>query len=135
MSFHLHKDSIKNIQEVLRDASSHNHLYGHAHHVLVYISDNAEEFAQEIWVESPFFDEFFECLQQKHINDDVCFALLECLIIFCREKQLRNSAHYEACAHVQALLQDFECSELWAEEDNTLLHKWYWHELPRICKQ
>ncbi len=127
MSFHAHKNNIGEALEFLQMQAQHDAIYEHALGVLLYIIENIEDYEDAFYVSSPFYAEFFECIQ-RGLDQENCFAILECLIIFCRERQLLQKAQN----HEGALLAFYEQSDLWSDDDNTLLHKWYWYELPRI---
>lgn len=94
------------------------------------------EFARNISPDSPLLHEFCVTVKARNCTPDACFALLECCILFVREKALR---HALACpgspsplsAVERSLLHHFERSGAWPEREGLLVTHWYWHELPR----
>lgn len=105
-------------QEVLRD-------------ILCHVRNNAQSFDGSVSTDSPFFQEFFDELRSCNTCDDNCFSMLECLIVFCREKTLRS--HDEDIPLLEhGILRHFEVSGMWDDpEQATLVGQWYWSVLPQ----
>lgn len=108
------------VQEILRDGL--RHVQKHA----VYFDNNVSK-------DSPFFSEFFHGLSTNDTCEDVCFGMLECVIIFCREKTLRMKVE-EAPVLEFSILKHFENSGMWDDPARqTLVAQWYWLILPQRC--
>ena len=98
---------------------------------LRHVCDHARDFDKIVSKDSPFFKEFFCVLAQGDASADTCFSLLECLIIFCREKALFLGATTLA-AMEHGLLSHFENSGEWDDPAlQTLMAQWYWKVLPQ----
>lgn len=105
-------------QEVLRD-------------ILCHVRHNTRSFDGNVSTDSPFFSEFFESLRSCDTCDDNCFSMLECVIIFCREKALRCYDE-EVALMEHGILRYFEASGIWDDPGHeTLVGQWYWSVLPQ----
>lgn len=97
------------------------------HHMLAHLP----RFNAHIESNSPFVDEFVGTVRSMDTSEDACFALMECLVIFCREKRLRCNGSDSPVE--ESLLRHFEESGKWNMTDGTLVSEWYWHVLPARC--
>ena len=99
--------------------------------VLRQICHQSRIFDQCVSKDSPFFHEFFDALRLGRTSDDCCFSILECLVIFCREKNLYFQGQALSLEE-RSLLNHFEGSGIWeAPGGQTLVGQWYWEVLPR----
>lgn len=99
--------------------------------ILVYVHKNTRSFDGNISTDSPFFQEFFEALRSCSTCEDNCFSMLECMIIFCREKALRFGAEQLSLME-HGILRHFEKSGMWEDPAReTLVSQWYWTVLPK----
>lgn len=80
--------------------------------------------------ESPFSSQFRSTLQEALLTREY-FAMLETLILFCREKVLRRPELQES-AMESALFSYFLHSGEWTFADGTLLVDWYYVRLPTL---
>ncbi len=96
---------------------------------LAHLCENKAHFENFV-SNSPFYEEFFQTISSEEPDDMNCFALLECLIVFCRERQLQKSTGEILPDLEQKLLHFFENSAHWSTEEHTRIHMWYWHTLP-----
>ena len=109
------------VQAVVRDCINH-------------VLENARIFDAHVSGDSPFVKEFFATVKDLDTTCDGCFGVLECLVIFFREKTLRCPD--VPCQPVEeSLLQHFERSGHWDVSDDTLVTNWYWSELPQRYTQ
>ncbi len=129
MSFTAHKAKIIKFFENLNALAQKSPTEEHICALLEYLCANEALFDSVISANSPFYTEFFQHICADSVDPEQCFALLECLIVFCRERQLCKSAH-EISAVEQNLLNFFEQSHHWHVTEHTLIHEWYWHTLP-----
>ncbi len=129
-----HIPAIEQFYQRLKDEKSNNLVQQHLLEILEHIHLSSESFDLSTCMQTPFYQEFSTIIQGQCTSADTCFALLECLIIFCREKQLRSSLSNNLPIPEQNLLNFYEKSELWNLDDATLLHIWYWHKLPTACQ-
>lgn len=93
------------------------------------LQQNAVDFEQYVSPDSPFLKEFWETVKTREVSEDACFALLECMATFFREKALCRALD-ELAATEKSLLAYFERSGHWRPTDVTLVSQWYWQELP-----
>ncbi len=133
MSLEMHTATIKQFYQKLQKLTQHSHIQLQLLNILEHIQDNSNSFELSSCKQTPFYNEFINAITEQCIEDDNCFALLECLILFCREKQLRLTHGSDLPLAEQNILNFYEESDLWGIEDGTLLHNWYWHLLPQSC--
>ncbi len=132
MSFSTHITHIKNLCQVLKAKNRLSPVESYLCQMLEHIDIYNLHFEQSVSAESPFYAEFFKTLQTA--QDDNYFDLLECLIVFCRERQLQSQIKKEIIQFSEfeeSLLTFYEQSHHWHTEDETLLHHWYVVELPK----
>lgn len=105
------------VQALVRDCVSH--VLAHARSFDTYVSGD-----------SPFLKEFLDAASCGDTSGDQCFSVLECLVIFFREKSLRSP---DTSKHPleSSLLHHFESSGKWDANDGTLVTSWYWSKLPQ----
>ncbi len=130
MSFTTHTKHMKNFCDTLKKLSQKSPTEQHLHDLLEYLCANEALFEASVSDSSPFYQEFFSKICGHTDDADVYFDLLECLIVFCRERQLRHNAQEELSAVEKQLLDFFEQSHHWHKEDRSLIQQWYWHTLP-----
>ncbi len=132
MSFFAHTSHVERLCKQLETLPHKNPTEQKLHEILEYICNNHTYFENSISTTSPFYEEFFRHICEEKLDEESYFALLECLIVFCRERQLQN-AHTEHEHEIERqLLNFFEHSAHWHVEDTTLIHQWYWHTLPAM---
>ncbi len=124
---------LKNFSTQLQVNTTNNPIEKHTLAMLELIQNNPAFFEQNINKNSPFYHEFCKTIQGDLVNFETCFALFECLIIFCRERQLRLNQQNSQDKTELNILKFYEESEHWHPEDGTLLNTWYWHILPKEC--
>ncbi len=128
MSFTKNSHQIYLLYQNLKTLQQTSAIILHLCNTLFYVHKNCHEFEIDISVDSPFYEEFFRCLQST--DPDNCFHLLECLIVFCRERQLQKSKEGKISDYELNLLNFYEHSFHWHENDESLLHQWYSTLLP-----
>ncbi len=134
MPLRKHIPAIKSFYVRLQGEQSDNLVQQHVLEILEHIHLESSSFDISHCTNTPFYQEFANIINEQCTSADSCFALLECLIIFCREKQLRhNGPKSDLPITEQKILSFYEKSELWNLEDGTLLHMLYWHTLPMAC--
>ncbi len=131
MSFTEHTSHMETFCNELEKLSSKNVIEDHLYQILSHLCDKHSTLDACI-SNSPFYEEFFLTVRTEKPNDMNCFALLECLIIFCRERQLQNAENFSETE--SNLLQFYQNSAHWDMEQNTHIHQWYWHVLPNKYK-
>ena len=94
---------------------------------------NWEQYRQGISPDSPFLREFSTAVKMGDVSPETCFAVLECCILFLRERSLLY-ADAALSDEERSVLQYFERSGAWPLEAGLLVSWWYWYELPRRCK-
>ncbi len=104
----------------------------HLHNLLEYLCSHEALFEACVSAHSPFYKEFFSKICAHKSDAEMHFELLECLIVFCRERQLSMQTQEELSVVERQLLDFFEQSHHWHEEEHTLIHQWYWHTLPNM---
>ncbi len=132
MSFTAHVSQIQFLCQDLKAKGTLSPVEKYLCQMLEHIDINVLHFEESVSMETPFYDEFFLCLQEPH--EDNYFNLLECLIVFCRERQLQGLSRQEKIFITeceQELLTFYEQSRHWHITDETLLHHWYEVELPK----
>ncbi len=132
MSFSTHVSHIKNLCQELKGRGELSPVEQYLCQMLEHVDVHMLDFENSISVETPFYAEFFLGLQVPH--SDNYFNMLECLVVFCRERQLQSHARQEIMHFAkveQELLTFYEQSRHWHVSDETLLHHWYEVELPR----
>ncbi len=130
MSFNTHESHMITFCHKLKQVAKLNTQEQHLHDLLEYICANKDLFESSISNASPFYTEFFANICAEEISEGTAFALLECLIIFCRERQLQQGDSAKISALEAEILRFYEQSHHWHVDDNTLMHQWYWHTLP-----
>ncbi len=135
MSFITHKASMKDFCESLKNVEMPTGTQSRLREILEYLCDHCHHFEDSVSDSTPFYDEFFYELQEKFPHQEVCFALLECLIMFCRERQLKAKNAQHLPEPERKLLHYYEQSHHWNAADETLLHTWYWDSLPKMYKE
>ncbi len=133
MYFDQHIPAIEQFYLRLRSQDQNCLIQQHLIEILEHIYNNSTSFHIPSSMQTQFYQEFSTIIQGQSISYDTCFALIECLIIFCREKQLRTNSLDSLPLPEQKLLKFYEKSDLWSLDDGTLLHMWYWHTLPDDC--
>ncbi len=129
MSFSAHTSQMKKICAHLHPLMQANTTEHHVHALLEYICANEALFEASISKNSPFYAEFFTHICADSVHPELCFELLECLIIFCRERQLCTHTQNISAAEKE-LLDFYEQSQHWKESEHTLVYEWYWRTLP-----
>ncbi len=135
MSFAAHTIHVERFCNELKKLPTKTPIEQLLHETLEHICAHYEHFDTSINATSPFYAEFFQGICQEIPSDELYFELLECLVIFCRERQLQSKADDTLPAIEKALLDFFEKSHHWDIEEHTKVHQWYWHELPTVYKQ
>ncbi len=133
MLFETHIPIIEQYHQLLESSKPSSLVQIYVLSILEQIKDNPNSFNLAICKDTPFFSEFLATIQRASVHEEDCFALLECLIIFCREKQLRLGSKDDMPLVERNILTFYEESELWHINDGTLLNEWYWHHLPKSC--
>ncbi len=133
MSLETHIPHIEHFHQLLQKEDLINPVQIHVLDMLKHLQGSSGTFDLTACKQTPFYEEFLTTIQGQCIHEDTCFALLECLIIFCREKQLRNGQKGDLPLPEQNILDFYEKSEHWSLSDGTLLHTWYWYRLPEEC--
>ncbi len=123
--------AITKYYETLISLQEHNNIQQQLILILQHLQKNFDSFSVIASKKSPFYSEFFNTIHGQCTHEDTCFALLECIIIFYREKQLTIGQHGKLAPAEQNLLNFYEKSDLWDDEDKTLINQWYWLELPK----
>ncbi len=132
MSFTTHTEQMKNFCATLKKLTQKTPTEQHLHDLLEYLCAHEALFEASVSANSPFYQEFFSKICGYTDDADIYFDLLECLIVFCRERQLRDDAQNKLSEVEQQLLNFFEQSHHWHKEDRSLIHQWYWNTLPNM---
>ncbi len=130
MSLIQHTHAIAQFSQRLKHVESKTLIQHYALEALEVIHKQPESFKIFACIDAPFYQEFSNTIIGHSTNVDTCFSLLECLIIFFREKQLSLSENQQLSKSEQKILNFYETSNLWDLDDGTLMHLWYWHILP-----
>ncbi len=131
MSFLTHKASMKDYCKALKGLEAPTHTQARLCEILEHLYEHCHHFEKSVSTSTPFYDEFFHQLQGQATHQEECFALLECMIMFCRERQLQMKDVELLPDPERHLLSFYEQSHHWHKEDETLLHFWYWENLPQ----
>jgi len=134
MPFTKNRDSLKSFHEALSSIKEPSHLQILVRNALDDIIQNYLVFNGCISLETPFFKEFFKCMDiqdSRKLDDESCFSLFECIAIFFREKRLRFGLPKLNQTEIDTL-HYFENSGHWSQEENTIVSTWYWFTLPKI---
>ncbi len=133
MSFVAHKANMKYFCNTLKSIEAPTHTQARLCELLEYLHIHCHHFETSVSSDTPFYDEFFQQIREPHAHQEVCFALLECLIVFCRERQLQTK-HNDLPELERNLLDFYEHSHHWHADEESIMQKCYWHDLPNKYK-
>ncbi len=133
MSFATHNAKVKYYCDALKDVESPTNVQKLLYDILEYLQNNCHHFEKSVSKSTPFYGEFFKHIKDAHVHHEACFALLECLIIFCRERQLQG-LHTQLPELEQQLLHFYEQSHHWHCDEESIIQVYYWQTLPEQYK-
>lgn len=132
MPFTKHCTALNKFHDALSSIPKPSHLQILVRDAIGVITQNCSIFDNCVTLDSPFFSEFFDCMDlqdPKNLDDESCFSIFECLCIFFREKRLRFGYSRLTTQEI-SLLDYFENSGHWDQSDDTIVGNWYWRTLP-----
>lgn len=122
-------ETLKQFHSRLQVLAHPTPLQATARDALTFLINNVNIFNRHVSHDTPFLREFFAIAENKDVSCESCFSLIECIVIFFREKALRIP-HAAPAPEEEKLLRHFENSGEWEPVDGTLVSWWYWAELP-----
>ena len=100
---------------------------------LLALKEHRAEYDTIVDDKNPFYQEFTSCSQQDALGIDELFSLFECLVIFIRMRQMAKP-QTALSATEQGVLEYFETSGEWTDDDDTVVCQWYWKHLPESSR-
>ncbi|MBL3581851.1 hypothetical protein [Oleidesulfovibrio alaskensis] len=125
------QDNLHAMEQVLRHLRSAEHDSAEARlckWALAEICEQSGAYAATVLAKTPFAAQFGSVLAEAAESGN-CFALLETLTLFCRERVLRRPDMPESSMEA-ALFSYFVHSGEWTFADGTLVTDWFYVRLP-----
>ncbi len=127
MPFHKHRatlESLRNMLDEIRNPTPEQKMLRTG---LACLIENPRSYAC-VNTNNPFVKEFFAAVPEADNSHESCFSVFECLAIIFREKALRDPQ--SMLKEEKAVLEYFENSGNWSQEEPTIATTWYWDRLP-----